>query len=228
MKKLNYALMLMFITLTIVSCSKSEWKKSTEVAFLVDVNKEASMDGKLFFTEGQIVLRNITFDGKRIQADDVYFEADFDKGLKVALSSTTANSSLVFDIPQGTYSSVRIDFEAEESDDELIIIKGFYTNSSGIELPIIIELIEIEFYDKIAKTAQGEVEIDLVAGNPKKATIILDPIFWFGTFSLNQLDNAETTLVNGVETILINEENNESLHNIIEDRIGANEKVTFN
>lgn len=228
MKKLNYALMLMFITLTIVSCNKSEWKKPTEVAFLVDVNKEASLDGKLFFTEGQIVLRNITFDGKRIQADDVYFEADFDKGLKVALSSTTANSSLVFDIPQGTYSSVRIDFEAEESDDELIIIKGFYTNSSGIELPIILELVEIEFYDKIAKTAQGEVEIDLVAGNPKKATIILDPIFWFGTFSLNQLDNAETTLVNGVETILINEENNESLHNIIEDRIGANEKVTFN
>ena len=217
-----------FIILTVVSCNKSEWKKPTEVAFLVDVNKDASLDGKLFFTEGQIVLRNITFDGKRIQADDVYFEADFDKGLKVALSSTTANSDLVFDIPQGTYSSVRIDFEAEQSDNELIVIKGFYTNSNDVERPVILEIEEIEFYDKIAKTAQGDVEIDLVAGNPKKGTILLDPVFWFGTFSLNQLDNAETTLVNGVETILINEEKNESLHNIIEDRIGANEKVTFN
>lgn len=221
-------MLFLFSFLLQVSCNKSEWKKPTEVAFLVDVNKEASLDGKLFFTEGQIVLRNITFDGKRIQADDVYFEGDFDKGLKVALSATTENSNLVFDIPQGTYSSVRIDFEAERSDNELIVIKGFYTNSNGVERPVILELEEIEFYDKIAKTAQGEVEIDLVAGNPKKATILLDPIFWFGTFSINQLDNAETTLVNGVETILINEEKNESLHNIIEDRIGANEKVRFN
>lgn len=223
-----YIILFLFSFITLVSCTKSKWKKPTEVAFMVDVNKEKAMNGNLSFVGGHIFLRNITFDGKRVQADDVYFESDFDKGLKVFLSSSSANDKLVFEIPQGSYASIRVDFEAEGSDDDLIIINGSYINSIGEELPIILQLEEIEFYDKIAKTAQGEIEIDLVTGNPMKVIILLDPIFWFGTFSPNQLNNAETSIVDGVESILINSVINEELYDIIEDRVGLNEKVIFN
>lgn len=227
MKKSIYILFLFFTTLIIISCNKSEWKKPTEVTFFLDLNKETGMDGNLYFTEGHIILRSIAFDGNRIQADEVYFESEFDAGLKVDFSSTSANSNLVFDIPQGTYSAIRIDLEGERSDNELIFVKGNYINSNGDELPVHLELNEIEFSDKIAKTSQGEIEIDLVAGNPTSAVIKLDPLFWFEAFSQNQLDNAETSTINGTESILINSENNENLFDLINDRIGSNEKVIF-
>lgn len=227
MKKLNYVVLFLCGFLLLESCKKSEWKKPTEVTFMVDVNKESSLDGKLFFTGGQIILRSITFDGKRMQADDVYFESDFDEGLKVILSSTTANNKLFFDIPQGTYSSIRIDFEAESSENKSIVIKGFYTNTSGVQLPVILELDQIEFFDKIAKNPQGDVEIDLVACNPTKALIQLDPIFWLGNLSTNQLDAAQTTLVDGVESILIKNDTNAGLYDIIDDRVGMGTEIIF-
>lgn len=195
---------------------------------MVDINRNESMDGNLSFTGGQVVLRAIEFDGKRIQADDVYFESEQDNGLIVDLSSTNIYNQLLFDIPQGTYSSIRIDFSARRTDFDLNKVVGNYTNSSGVQLPIIVELDLIEFSDKIAKTVQGEVEIDLVAGQPTNAIVKLDPIFWFGTISVNQLDNAQTSMVNGVETILINEEINEGLFDIIDDRVSGGVEIIFN
>lgn len=195
---------------------------------MVDINRNEAMDGNLSFTGGQVVLRYVEFDGQRIQADDVYFESEHDNGLIVALSSTNVNSQLVFDIPQGTYSTIRIDFSARRTDFDLNKVTGIYTNSSGVQYPIIVELDRIEFSDRIAKTVQGEVEIDLVAGQPTNALVKLDPIFWFGTISVNQLDNAQTSMVNGVETILINEEINEGLFDIIDDRVGGGVQIIFN
>jgi hypothetical protein len=194
---------------------------------MVDINKEAAMNGNLSFFEGQIVLREIAFDGERTQADDVYFDVGFDEGLKVLFSSSEVNNQLVFDIPQGTYSAIRIDLYAEKSAGELIKIIGKYKSTSGIEYPIILELNQIEFYDKMAKNKQGDVEVDLVAGNPTKAIIKLDPIFWMGNLSTNQLDAAQTTLVDGVESILINSETNEGLFDIIDDRVGMGTEIIF-
>lgn len=228
MKKINYVVLFLCSFLLLESCKKSEWKKPTEVIFMVDINKDVAMNGNLSFFEGQVVLREIAFDGERIQADDVYFDVDFDEGLKVLFSSTVANNQLVFDIPQGSYSKIRIDFSAEKSAFELIKIIGKYKSTSGIEYPIILELDQIEFYDKIAKNPQGDVEIDLVAGNPTKVLIKLDPIFWLGNLSTNQLDAAQTTLVDGVESILIKNNTNEGLFDIIDERVGMGTEIIFN
>lgn len=227
MKNIKYIGLLLLGFLLLVGCKKSQWKKPTEVTFMVDISKKEGMNGNLSFSDGQVVIRNITFDGKRTQADDVYFEADFDNGLKVLLSSSVVNDELVFDIPQGTYSTVRIDFEAERSDVELIRVVGKYMNSIGEEFPIVVEVEEIEFYDRVAKNAQGDVEIDLVAGNPVTAIIQLDPVFWLTTISSSQLDVAQTTIVDGEETILINPEINESLYDIIDDRVGMGAEIIF-
>lgn len=228
MKNTKYIGLFLLGFLLLVGCKKSQWKKPTEVTFMVDISKKEGMNGNLSFSDGQVVIRNITFDGKRTQADDVYFEADFDNGLKVLLSSSVVNDELVFDIPQGTYSTSRIDFEAERSDVELNKVIGKYINSNGIEFPLVIELEKIEFYDRVAKNAEGDVEINLVAGNPVQAIIQLDPVFWLGTISLSQLDDAQKTIINGDETILINSEVNEDLYDIIDDRVGMGVEIIFN
>lgn len=228
MKKVNYVLLILVTSLSVYSCSKSEWKKPTEVTFMVDINKEETMDGKLFFTEGHVVLRSISFDGIRTQAEDVYFEAEFDGGLEVPFSSSHVKNELVFNIPQGTYSSVRIDFQAERSDTQLNIVKGFFTNSSGDEIPVIIQLEEIEFYDKKAENISGGLEIDFIAGNPKTATIDLDPVYWISSVSATQMNNAQTTEVDGVLSIVISPDVNEEIYDIINDKIGSNAQIIIN
>ena len=219
--------MIFFASLLPVGCKKSELKKPTEVLFTVDINKETTMNGNLSFTDGQIVVRSLTFDGIRIKGDDVYFEEEFEGGLITSLSNTNTNSQLIFEIPQGSYTSIRIDFEAEQSDFEKIRINGSYKNSNGDVFPITVEVERIEFYDKIAKNAQGNSEIDLVAGNPTTAVIKLNPVFWFSTISSSQLDNASLTTIGGIATILINPDTNEDLYDSIEDKINSNIEITF-
>jgi len=226
MKKLIYLGFVLVGLLVIVSCNKSEWKEPTEVTFTVDINKDQTMNGNLSFTGGQVVLREIIFDGNRIQGEDVYFEKEYEGGLNVSLSSS-ANSQLVYEIPQGTYTNIRIDFEAEKSDNDLITVEGNYINSSSNQLPVIVELPIIEFYDKVAKNSNGDTEIDLVAGQPSKATIKLDPVFWFENISVNQLDNAQTTMVDGIESILINGSVNEDLLDLINERVGKGVEIIF-
>ena len=89
------------------------------------------------------------------------------------------------------------------------------------------EVDRIEFYDKIAKNAQGTTTIDLVAGSPSKAIIQLNPVFWFSTVASTQLDNADVTVINGVATILINSTVNSDLYDLLDDKVGSNIDLTF-
>lgn len=227
MNKLIYLGFILLCLLLMVSCNKSEWKEPTELTFMVDINKNQTMNGNLSFTGGQVLLREIIFDGNRIQGEDVYFEKEYEGGLNVSISSSISNSQLVYEIPQGTYTSIRIDFEAEKSDNTLMTITGNYLNGGGNQLPVIVELAEIEFYDKIAKNSNGETEIDLVAGQPAKATIKFDPVFWFENISANQLENAQTTIISGTESILINGSINENLLDLINERVGKGVEIIF-
>lgn len=212
----------------LVNCGKSEWKKPTEVTFYIDINRDQTMDGRLSFSEGQVMLRSFSFDGNRIQADDVFFEREFENGLIVPFSSTNSLGNLISAIPQGTYSSVRLDFQAERSDIEINYVQGVFILNSGIQIPIIIEIEEIEFYDVLANTLGGDNEINLVAGNPSSATIILDPVFWMSNISPNLLENAQTSTEDGIETILINSDINSAIYELITEKIEKNNQVIFN
>jgi hypothetical protein len=227
MKYLNHILFFSAVVFSIVSCKKSELKNPTEILFAVGINAEPAINGNLNFTDGQIILRSLTFDGIRIKGDDVYFEKEFEGGLNTSLSNTNTNSQLIFQIPQGSYTSIRIDFESEQSGSEKISINGSYKKSNGDIYPITVEVERIEFYDKIVKNAQGDTNIDLIAGNSKTAIIQLNPAFWFSNISSNQLDNANLTTIGGVTKILINPETNEDLYDSIEDKINSNIEITI-
>lgn len=195
--------------------------------FIVDINKEPTMNGKLTFTDGKIVVRSLAFDGERITGDDVYFEKEFESGLITSISNIDANANLKFQIPQGNYTSMRIDFEAEESITEKIEVKGSFINDSGVLFPIIVQIERIEFYDKIIKNPDGQSNIDLISKIPKTAIIKLNPIFWFSTISAIDLNNANLTTIDGVETILISSTSNQDLYDFIQDKVNSGIEITI-
>jgi hypothetical protein len=228
MKRTIYIIICLFGVFMLDSCGKSEWKEPTEVSFFIDINRTEIMDGRLSFTGGQVMLRETSFDGYRIQADDVYFEREFENGIVVPFSSSNSLSALMFDIPQGTYSSIRIDLSAERSDTETNYVEGDFTLNSGGQIPIFIEVDEIEFYDVLAQALSGDNEINLIAGNPSSAVIILNTVHWMSSISVNMLDNAETTMIDGVESILINSDTNSDVYELIAEKIETNNQVIFN
>jgi hypothetical protein len=227
MKSLYKILCFYLAVFTVISCEKSELKEPTEVLFSVDINKDSTLNGNLSFNDGQIIIRSLVFDGIRTIGDDVYFERAFEQGLITAFSTANISNQLKFEVPQGSYSKIRIDFEAEQSGIDKIRVLGNFKNSIGEDLPIILELESIEFYDKIAKNKQGGTNIDLIAGIPKTAVIELNPVFWFSTISSNQLENANLTSSSGVSTIIISPNNNENLYDIIIDKVNSNIEITF-
>lgn len=225
MKKAGIILLAIGFAFVLFGCNKSKWKKPTELGFTVNLNTTEIMNGTLVFSGGQILFESVHFDGQRIQGDDVYFESEFENGLLVDLNSSQVNSQLKFDVPQGTYTAARIDFITEGIGGQQNRIIGNYTNTSGTVLPVIVEVEIIEFYDKLAKTPQGEVEIDLVEGVPATAKVTFDPSYWFQTISMSQMDDAQLTEVAGVQTLLISPNVNTDIYDILVERIGSNVQI---
>lgn len=134
---------------------------------------------------GSLVVREIEFSGLREQADDAYFEEEFEEpGKIISFANTTSNTALSFTVPQGTYSLIRIDLEAESDEYNTIQFLGSFIQSNGEELPFLLELEELRFDDKVAKNSQGNTEINLVSGVPAHARILLQPSVWFSTISV--------------------------------------------
>ena len=102
-----------FISIIVISafssCKKDKWDQPVSVSFLLDINRLPGLSDKLVFTDGKIVLENFTFDGDRVQGDDVYFTNSFLSGLHVNLNSNQI-SDLSFDIPQGTFTKLQVSF----------------------------------------------------------------------------------------------------------------------
>lgn len=225
MKKAGVILLAICFAFVLLGCNKSKWKRPTELSFTANLTTTEIMNGNLVFSSGQILFESIHFDGRRIQGDDVYFESEFENGLLVDLNSSQVNSQLIFDVPQGTYSAIRIDFITEGIGGQQNRVVGSYTTTGGTILPVIVEIEIIEFYDKLAKNTQGEVEIDLVEGVPAKAKVTFDPSYWFQTISVSQMDNAQLTEVSGTQTLLISPNVNTDIYDILEDRVGSNVQI---
>jgi len=207
---------------------KEKWKLPTDVSFKMDINRSAGSGGNLAFTGGTIILGSFTFDGKRSQADDVYFSNTY-SGLNIAFDPNNPVVALDFDIPQGTYSKITVSFQTDgKVGDDHIVVTGTYTHSvSGVTSPIRFEFEAEEFYTVISKDASGNSEIILDESVASTATITLDPVYWFQTISTNSLDNATLVSVSGVPTILITDANNEDIFDLVVDRVDDATDVVF-
>ena len=231
---------------TLLSCQETdEFKVSSDVAFRMDIDREANSGGRLNFTGGSITLASFSFEGRREQGADVFFTKEYERGLQIAFDATQPVDALAFQVPQGNY--VRIEVELETYDDTTVsglVLTGSYLHSNGVRYPLRLELsssvdIEIEASDRL-----GSKQIVLKQSSPATAKIKLDPIKWFEAVPLSHLDNAvltagesegevenegesEEEMVSGASYILINEEVNESIYEIIITRIEQSAEIVF-
>lgn len=227
MRYISCSLISLVILTTSIGCrkNKNKWKEPTAVSFRLDIAKGPAMGGKLSFTGGKAELNKFSLSGERVQGTDVYF----DKALNVnaQLDPTIDISELDFDIPQGTYTKLVVELTLGQSNETSIVLNGVYTNSGDTAYPVQVELKFQEIYSLIAKDASGHTEIILNKDEPATGRIILDPEYWFGAVSASMMDDADTEEVEGKQTIIINDEHNESILDEIDNRVGSGTKLVI-
>lgn len=194
-------------------------KQPASLNFKMDVVREATKGGKLAFDKGFLILSEFTFDGDRVQGGDTYFEKEYEDGLMVPFEPGQAIPQLNFTIPQGSYSEIEIEFEVEADDDISLQVSGQYENSSGSTYPIVLQVDNFEIFAVNARNSQGGNEIILVSGKNNFGAITLNPVHWFANVDIKDLDQAELTLFEGIETILINDDFNDDIYDDVEDRL---------
>ncbi len=204
-----------------------------DVSFAVDMQREQATGSGLRFTEGHAVLSSFEFEGDREQAESVHFEKEYGQGLYIPFSPNQAPGELKFQVPQGSYRRIAISFETAEGDEEEesggsgLVVKGVYRTGSGSELPLLFELSSSGEFETVAKSVSGGSQVVLKREAPASATIRLNPLYWFQAVPSSSLDNAEVFEVNGVATILINEEANEHIYEIVVSRLGKGAETVF-
>ena len=218
MKKQLFNILIIFILLLLpISCKKNELKKPTDVTFKMDINRNVSQQGHLVFN---VLIQDFTIEGERKEGESVSFSKSFPQGLNINFSPTNSISELVFDIPQGDYYSLVIDFSTKYNNgNSNLTVKGTYTNTSGVSTPLIYEFRDDDNISIVGEDDEGDATIVLSKDTPVNTLIKFDPIYWFAPVSNNLLDNATLENINGVQTILVNSSTNEDIYDLVVDRM---------
>lgn len=210
------------------SCGR-KWKEPSPVGYssIIKSNQAGSL---INVTSGQLMLEEFDVEGNRSQGQNfIQLEKKFETGWPLALAISGSATGVSFDIPQGTYSEIRIRLRIKEfSSSTSATLFGTYINLVGDTLPVIFEFRDNETIEMRAKTISGSNEIVLVADNNSSATIIIDPHYWFSTITQTMLESADTTLINSIPGIMITESDNSDIYDLIIDRIKNGNDVVFN
>lgn len=220
-------LFLLIIITGISSCGK-KWKKPTDVQFKYDIDRQWSENNNLKFESGYIVLQDFEFKGKRNQGEeDIYFKKEFPSGKLLSLLPNAGDNELYFEVLQGTYSNIKISFKIDSDTAYSILLNGTYTNSAGVNVPVIFEFHASETFEINAKPKNGVPEINLIEDIPATVKIILNPPYWFSLVTKNMLENASLTEINDIKVILINDEINENIYHLVTERIDEGSEAIF-
>lgn len=221
----HYIVFLLILTSSIVSSCQRKWKKTAPVEFTAElVLQNSSPD--LDLHAGILRIDKFEFEGKRQQGNDVYFSDEVAGLTALDIPTSSFLSSMRYDIPQGTYDEIRcrIRFKSPESSLPSVHIEGNYINASSQSYPVIFEA-----YDQVPiEISLTGTEVVFVEEEDATGKIHFSINEWFSSLTANQLDNADLTNINSVQTILIDEQNNSDLYDIIFNRIGTTESLDFN
>lgn len=215
------------------SCKKKkddQWKIPTSVRFKMDINRTPCLGGNLVFTGGNLVLEYFTFDGKRNQGGEVYFMKNYE-ALNVPFDANNTVSEWNFDIPQGSYTQIKISYRTYgKPGDKQIVVLGTYKNTvSNITYPVRFEIDANGVYNVIAKTSAGSTQIVLEKDVEAIATMRMDPVYWFEEVTTAMMDGADLTVIDGKQTILINKSTNPTFHSAIKGRVSHDvTQIIFN
>jgi hypothetical protein len=210
---------------------KDELTLPVKVYFKIGISQDNSYNSEyLVFTNCQIGIRSIQFEGKREAGGDVYFETDSKMNYQ-KLSFLQPTLVTVFDIPQGIYDYMKwclttkcliIDDLPESSSCLGIVISGNYTYMNGSVIPFIFAIDALEQISVWASSPDGTSTIVLSVNKEYEANILLAPANAFHSISRESLEKAEVFGNDGNQIIIISSSKNKYLYEILLYRIFQN------
>jgi len=212
------------LTFTLIGCGR-KWKQPSDVKFNSDIEVSSGLGGKLLFSSGFITIKDFRFDGDRERGDDVRFDYEYSSGLNVPLDLSATVSELEFNIPQGVYKRVDIDFSVNDSLG--IAVNGVYEYSGGGTIPFKFQFSDSQNFEIRAENDNGG-DIVLDKDVASRVKILLDPAYWFELISIVDLDAASTVSILGISTLLISEDVNSDIYDDVTDRVDESNLIVFN
>jgi hypothetical protein len=218
------------------SCIKDEFTRPVRVAFSVMIDEQYKSDDTLSFKSGEIILKNIRFDGKREAGGDYSFSTESGKkfGPQVFYAESGTRQTIAdFDMPQGIYTSMKWRFELSNGLERLeydydtpgLILKGSYINPEGETVSIRIEIDPYELFECLSITGTGKTSIDIISGKEYNAQLCFDPYFAFRAISAKTLEDADYSDDELAPLLLISSDSNEELYEMILFRLQQSVKI---
>ncbi|MGH1339305.1 MAG: hypothetical protein ACRBFS_24515 [Aureispira sp.] len=200
--------------LCIFACSKvNQWKNPTSICFDLALSSTQFLDGDLALRTGHLNISNFIFDGEREQGGDVYFSTDYDQLVQVPVKGP-AIEAMTFDVPQGIYTAMNIQL-GDENKPSTLILEGEWKPNNADPVFVQVELEKVEKWSIIGKN-QARQQQPLELGAKKAvASIVLQPNFWITEEQRILWEMAETVLVNGRTTLLVNPTTNIELYQAV-------------
>jgi hypothetical protein len=230
--KLKVAIVILLLTFT--GCSeKNDLTLPVRVSFKIGISHEELLSAQyLDFSECQIGIQRIRFEGKREAGGDVFFETDPAMNLQ-ALSFTEQPATIsVFDIPQGIYNIMRWDISMKCIDTEGliddrdesypcigIIITGNYKSLDGSVIPFIFAIDRPELFSVMSFDPDGNSSIVLSVNKEYEAIVYFAPEKAFSAISRTSFEEAEISDNIMQPMIIISSSMNVDLYQILLYRI---------
>lgn len=215
------------VVLLLGSCEKAELKKPTRVNFAFGLNK-APGQSSVKINAGEINLVDFNITGDRIEGDDIAFNRSFSERIIIDVNGSGEVKELDFDLPQGEYSSILLNFNIDEDGaDPALRLTGTYKPTSGPVHALIFEYFGSQTFNVTGEDDLADPTIVMDKDFDKKVTIEFDPVYWFESLTANQLDNADVNIVTGQDEIILSSTSNVALYEIVLNRMEDSNKAIF-
>lgn len=214
--------------LIFTGCEKRRLKQPTDIVTIVDIERNSTNLPYLTFSDGYIRLASLSLAGNRERGEDIDFSREWETGLVVQFDPSSRPPELNFNIPQGVYTMLDLNFDTfDDNGDPTVLVNGTYINTQGQSIPVRFIFLDAEYFSIVAEADIGNGSIVLDKDVLSEMRVILDPIHWFQTITINQWENASTVSIDGAQTILIDENTNTTLFEIVVERLDESCEVTL-
>ena len=214
-------LLLLLVAMSFTSCER-KWKETAPLSVSIKLVNTAISE-YVIINSGEVYLSTFGINGARKQGDAVAFSNNLPEGTMASLQDGSIIPSIEYDIPQGTYSSFVINMGIKPK--ASIGSLALFGEHVGIDDNGEVESHRIEFiYNPATNYSLNTVssgEINFVSDQKAKAIINLDAKYLLSSISNSMWMEAEHTELNGVETIIVSENDNTTIYNILVGRLNS-------
>ncbi|MEE4178232.1 MAG: hypothetical protein V2I46_12070 [Bacteroides sp.] len=193
---------------------------------LKDAPATGANDGMVYLSidEGTLIINRIDFEGRRENANDVFFTADFDPPIIANLGEGISNQYVQFDIPQGIYERMEFIFHLGAPGHLPLVMTGEANLPQFGEKQVRFEYQYPEPISTIAQSSEGD-DIVLKKDETSTASVLIDAEKLFRLVNIGLLVSAEISNPSGTEMIVINQDMNSPIFNVIANRLSQSLEV---